>query len=278
MRLKDAARRYNDALAKDAYTGDQLFRCAFTSFDDHAASGATARRRVLSVPESTQIPVRSAIDLYGEIWLVGSGSADSFGGSVIRDSYGMRRASDLARIGTPGQAIAAAGQTFVYIQKQFFKDTFDTVTESDSSVAWSVFVSPLESVPSGSIIVTSDMRLRVRKSYLPIEGLRLAECDELEPDTAQTAVFVTNGVYNPVTDTYTSVTVSALVFVVDYNKLYQLHTASDAPYVAGDKAVLVAKAAITPVVGAQFTMLGITWRVLTVQSELDCWLLHARVG
>ena len=33
----------------------------------------------------------------------------------------------------------------------------------------------------------------------------------------------------------------------------------------------------TPLQGT-FTMNGATWRVLSVQAELDSWLLHARIG
>lgn len=276
--MKDAARRFNDALATDAYSGDEAFFCAFTTYDDHAASGATARRRTLSVPDGTQIPLRSAINLFGEIWIVGAGSPDAFGGSVIRVAYAMRKASDLAKIGTPGQAISGTGATLAFVQKEYFKDTFNTLTESDSSVSWNVFISPHETIDVGAIIVTPDVKLRVRMSYLPVDGLRIAECDELPANTEQTAVFIENSSYDPITDTNSAITTSTPVLIVDYNKLYQLHTASDAPYVAGDEAVLVPKTALTPKVGALFTMLGTTWRVLTVQSELDCWLLHARVG
>lgn len=278
MRMKDAAKRFNDALATDAYTGDELFFCAFTSYDDHAASGATARRRVLSLPEGVPIPVRSAIDLYSEIWLVGAGSADSFGGSVIRMAYAMRKTTDLAKLGTPAQAILNTAPTQAFVQKQYFKDTFDPTTESDSSISWNVFFSPHEDVPIGSFIVTSDLSLRVRKTYLPVEGLRVAECDELDPDAFETAIFIENGTYNSTTDTYSTTAVTTPVFVLDYNKLYHLHTAGDAPYVAGDLAVLVPKTALTPVTGAQLTMRNTSWRVLTVQSELDCWLLHIRIG
>lgn len=278
MRLKDAARRFNDAQATDAYTGEELFKCAFTSYDDHAASGATARRRTLSVPELTVIPTRSAINLYTEIWLVGAGSADSFAGSVVRKAYAMRKATDLAKLGSPSQSIRATGQTPAFVQKQFFKDSYDQLTESDSNIAWNVFVSPIEVVPIGSFIVTTDITLRVRKTYLPVEGLRVAECDELEPDALQTAVFIENGAYNSLTDSYTTTAISSLVYIVDYNKLYHRHTAADAPYEPGDLAVLVPTVSLTPKVGAHLTLLGISWRVLTVQLELDCWLLHIRVG
>jgi len=278
MRLKDAARRFNDTLATDAYTGDEAFFCAFTTFDDHAASGATSRRRTLSVTPGTEIPVRGAINLHNQIWIVGTGTPDAFGGKEIRVAYAMKKATDLAKIGTPAQAISGTGFTLAFIQKEYFKDTFNAITESATSVAWNIFISPHEVIAAGTVIVTPDVKLRVRMTYLPVDGLRVAECDELPPNTEQTAVFTENGAYNSATDSYSVVSVTTPVLIVDYNKLYQLHTASDAPYVQGDEAVLVPKSALTPVVGSSFTMLGTTWRVLTVQSELDCWLLHVRVG
>lgn len=276
--MKDAARRFSDTLALDAYTDEELFEVAFTSYDDHASSGATARRRVLQLTETDVPPERSCIKLYGEIWIVGTGSPDSFGGSIIRVSYGMKKATDLAKLGSPAQTITGVGQTQAYVQKLYFKDTFDTVTESDSNVAWNVFLSPHEVIESGMIVATSDLLLRVRKTYLPVEGLRVAECDEMEANSAQTAIFSENGGYDSTTDSYTVINTSVPALIVDYNKLYKLHSAADAPYVPGDLAVLVAKTALTPKVGSYFSMLGTKWRVLTVQTELDSWLMHVRVG
>jgi len=278
MRMKDAARRFNDALATDAYTGEELFRCQFTSFDDHAASGATARRRVLGLPEGTEIPTRSAINLYSEIWLVGSGTADSFAGSIIRMAYAMRRATDLAKLSSPGNALLTTDQENVFIQKQFFKDTYNTLTESASSIAWNVFLSPHETVPIGSFFVTSDMTLRVRKTYLPVEGLRVAECDELDYGSLVSAVFIESGTYDSANDSYATIAITTPAYIIDYNKLYQLATAKDEPYQPGDLTILVPQSLVTPVVGTQLTLNGKPWRVLTTQPELDCWLLHIRLG
>jgi hypothetical protein len=196
----------------------------------------------------------------------------------VRKSYTMKHATDLAKIGTPGNAINNIGLTLVYVQKQFFRDTFNTLTEADSNIGWNVFLSPGEAIDNGSFIITPDISLRVRKTYLPVEGLRIAECDELNKINQLTAVFIANGTYNTATDSYATVSITTPVYVIDYNQLYRLHTVADAPYLPGDEAVLVPKSAITPVVGSQFTMGGTSWRVLTVQTELDCWLLHARVG
>jgi hypothetical protein len=38
----------------------------------------------------------------------------------------------------------------------------------------------------------------------------------------------------------------------------------------------VPQASITPVVGAKFMLGAIAWRVLSVEAELDAWLMHCR--
>lgn len=279
MRLIDATAAFNDATAFDAYTGLELFKCNFTSYDDHAASGTTARRRVLFVPPSTVIPDRSCINLFGEIWIVGAGLADSYGGLVVRVAHGMKKSTDLAIFGTPAQTLLASGTSTAYLQRNFFKDSYNMLTESDSSIGWNVFMSPNETLANGSIILAGDgVTLRVRKTYLPVEGLRVAECDELDDNALQTAVFNTNSTYDPLTDSYGAASVSSPIFLVDYNRLYRLHTVADPIYQPGDLAVLVPQTALTVKTGMDFTMLGLKWRVLSVQAEIDCWLLHARIG
>jgi len=276
MRLKDAAKRFNDAQAYDAYTSDPLFKCQFTSFDDHSADGATARRRVLNIPENLTIPTRRCIRLYDQAWLVGVGSPDSFAGSAIRVQYGMKKATDLALLATPAGVLTSTGMR-AYVQKHYYRDNMDTKTESDNQIAWNVFVAPVETVITGMFIV-ADVLLRVRNTYLPVEGLRVAQCDDLGPVSIVAATFTENGTYNPLTDTWGTVNIATTVILVDYARLYQLASKADPTYEPGDVSVLVRQAAVTPAVGARFTMNGKTWRVLSVQSELDSWLLHARIG
>lgn len=276
MRLKDAAKRFNDAQAYDAYTGATLFKCQFTSFDDHSADGATARRRVLNIPSVLTIPARRCVRLYDQAWLVGVGSPDSFAGSAVRVQYGMKKATDLALLATPSGVISSTG-TPAYVQKRYYRDNMDSKTESDNQIAWNVFVAPIETLVNGMYIV-ADVLLRVRNTYLPVEGLRVAQCDDLGPLSIVAAVFTENGTYNPLTDTYPTVSVATSVILVDYARLYQLATKADPTYEPGDVSVLARQAVVTPVVGSRFTMNGATWRVLSVQAELDSWLLHARIG
>ena len=276
MRLKDAARRFSKTRAYDAYTGDEVFFCQFSSFDDHSADGATARRRVLNIPESVVIPTRRCVKLDGEAWLIGSGTPDDFLGGIIRQSYGMKKATDLASLATPSGVLASTG-TPVYIQKQYYRDNVDTHTESDNQVAWNVFMAPVESAVEGMFLV-ADTLLRIRNLYLPLEGLRIAQCDDLGPLSIVAVTFTENGTYNSVTDSYATVSTTASAILLDYARLYRLATKADPDYAPGDVSVIVRQASLTPVVGARFVMNGKAWRVLTVQAELDGWLMHARVG
>lgn len=284
MRLRDAARRFDETQAFDAYTLEDLFLCKFTSFDDHSSDGATARRRVLDVPKDTEIPARRAVkflvdEAEEETWIVGASASDVYAGFVIRNSYSMKRATDYALIAKPGETIyAAASPVNAFVQKQYFKDTIDSRTFSDNGVAWNIFVPPGELVADGYFVKTADMVLRVRNSYLPVEGLRILQCDELDQIVPRTMTFIENGNYAPSTDSYAVVSTTGLGYKVEYNKLYVYASAADPTYTPGDTTMLVPKTWITPVVGSKFTMDSLNWRVESVQSELDCWLLHCRIG
>lgn len=276
MRLHDAARRFHDTQAYDGYTGAKAFLCAFSSFDDHSADGATARRRVLNLMPADTVPTRRVISIYGERWLVGVGAPDSFAGTQIRVNHSMKKATDLAALLTPAQACAAAAGTPAYVQRKYFRDTANGQTDAQIDTFWNVFVAPGEPVQRGTFIRCSGELLRTRGEYLPIEGLLVAQCDTLDPGAVQTLTFVSNGTYNPGTDALTAISTAVGAIAIDMSKLYAYRAESDPKLVAGDLTYLVPKSAITPATGAEFTAASGRWRVLTVQSELDCWLLHCR--
>lgn len=278
MRLHDAARRFHQTLAYDGYTGKSLFFVGFSSFDDHSSDGATARRRVLNLVPGQKIPARQVLLIDAQRWLVGAGSPDDFAGTTIREHYGMKKTTDLFTLFAPGEACLAAPDTGVkaYVQKQYFRDVANPLTDSKNDTFWNVFIAPDEPVLPGTFMASAELVFRVRNTYLPVEGLRIAQCDTLDAGAFQTLTFVANGSYDAATDSFATVSTSVPSYAVAYAKLYRLSTQADAGAAAGDLSVLVPTAAITPVVGARFLLASRPWQVLSVQAELDAWLLHAR--
>lgn len=275
MRFADVARYFDTDPILDGYTGALLFHGQSASFDDSSADGATARRRVLSLAPGLTIPARRAVSLLGEKWLIGNGSTDGFAGSAIRQHYVMKRVTDTLAVLTPGQALAQAAGTAAYGHKTFLKDTVNSQTDSEYDAQYNIFMAPSEGVVKGTFFRDeASILYRVRNTYLPVEGLVVAQADTLDTDAFQSCVFST-GSYNPATEVTTAGTTTVNSIWLDTPKFYRFRHTSDSQIQAGDLALFV-PTTISPVAGMKFTMLGAVWIVLTAQLEIDCWALHVR--
>lgn len=277
MDLHDAATYFDDDPVVDGYTGAALFHAQSSSFDDSSSDGATARRRVLSLGPGIVMPTRRVLSLYGERWLVGNGSVDGFQGEAIRQHFVMKKATDLMALLTPGEALAAAAGTSVYVHKAYFKEVVNTLVDAEYDSQFNIFIAPGEPAAKASFFRDADGRLyHVRNDYLPVEGLRVCQSDILDTGARNDAVF-DGGTVDPVTEARTGGSPTVSSIWLDMPKFYRFRAMSDDRIQPGDIAVFV-PTSITPVQGQTFTLLGRKWRVVTVQAEEDCWAIHARSG
>lgn len=275
MDIAAASTFFDDDPVSDGYTGTLLFYGQSASFDDSSSDGATNRRRVLSVGPDVIMPARRVLSLYGDRWLVGTGTPDGFQGEKVRQHFTMKRATDLAAVLTPGEALAAAAGTSAYVHKHYFKESVHTQTNADIDTFWNVFIAPGESADRGTIIrLADDTLLRARNAYLPVEGLRVLQCDQLEDGCLTTATFDT-GTFDPITETRTAGGATVAALQLEPAKFFRYRHLSDPQTVKGDLIVFV-PTSLTPKAGGLFTMGSATWRVVTVQADLDVWAIHAR--
>lgn len=274
MKLKSAARFFDDTPVYDGYTGAFLWNCQFSSFNDANAVGSTSTRRILSIAPGLALPTRRVVKIFDDKWLVGDGNPDSWKGAAIRQSFNMKKATSLVEILTPAQACLGQSGPTAYIQAIYFKDTFNSLNDADYGLFWNYFFAPNEPVSQGSFIRDGSRLLRVRGSYVPLEDLRIAQSDE--QDTGPVAAVFDTGVYDPLTDSFTASTISTFAITLDFNKTYsRLTQASEAP-VRGDINALVPVSVLTPEPGKTVLIAGTTWRILSKDVEVDCWLLHLR--
>ncbi len=277
MRLHSAAIYFDRETVRDGYTGAVLFKAQVKNFNDASSTGATLRRRVLSMAPVNSMPARGCVLLSNLHWIAGIRITDTFYGKEIRHTYNLRVGTSLFDILSPGNAcIGAAATSPAYGYEGFFKDNQDNLAGSSYDTFWNIFFCPIEPVIVGSFLRAGSRMLRVRQAYVNPEGLRVAESDELDADWSQVAVFTDLGAYNPVTDTYASTTVSVPAIQMDSFKLYKWRVESEAQKKPGDRTVIV-PLTVTPAVGSTFTMVGRSWRVISVQPELDAWALHSRL-
>jgi hypothetical protein len=275
MEISDAAIHFDKDPILDGYSGALLFYGQTASYDDSSQDGATNRRRVLSLAPALSMPTRRVVSLYGDRWVVGTGTPDGFLGSVIRQHFTMKRVTDLMAVLTPSEALAASAGTPAYVQRMYFKDVVNTLTDAEYDTQWNIFIAPGEAVVQGTFFRDADSRLyRVRQDYLPTEGLRVCQSDALDVGARTTATFGT-GSYDPITDTTSAGTTTVNAITLDIPKFYRFLHVSDAKTLPGDIAVFV-PSATTVVLGGTFTMGGATWRVMAKQTEMDATAIHAR--
>lgn len=273
MHISDVSKYYDDTMMYEAYTGASVGYCQFSSFNDSNALGSTSTRRTLSVAPDVVIPTRRALTILGEVWIVGDGTSDSWQGTSVRQSFNMRKATDLSVIRTPAQACSGASGTAMYTSKAWFKDYQDQIQGSSVDVSWSVFAASTETIPDGSIFVNPDgTRLMAKANFVPLADLQTIRADSVD---APVTVMFGNSVYDPGLDAYVSGTSATQGFFVDPGKLRLPLAISAGKAEPGDLALVVGQG-YTPAAGQSLTASGIAWKILSVQVFLDAYLLQVR--
>ncbi len=270
--IADVAKHFDDISAYDAYTGTLAFKGQFNTFDETAISGSTERKRTLSVAPGTVLPARKAINIFGEVWVIGGGNTDGIYDRAIRKAYWLKRADDLATVRTPLQYLTSAAGTQMYASMSYLKDTVNGVTDAEYDPFWEAYVADSESIPRGSIISVAGNVLRVRTSHKELSGFRLAQADQLDAVNTVSMIVPTGGqVYDPVTDTHSGGTATVTAIILDAYKLYKYAMKYDEKVNSGDLTAIVA--AKVPV-GSTVSFNSKGFRVVSAQPEADAFSLH----
>lgn len=277
MLIYDAAKHFDKDPAYDGYTGTLLFLAQTSAYDSVHSDGSTFRRRILGLAPGIALPARNVLTLYGDRWVVGTGTPDGFLGNPIRQHFVMKKATDLMALLTPGQVLASSPGVSCYVNKTYFKDIVSPLTDSGSDPSWDIFASPSEPVVSGMFFRDQGNKFyRVRQTYLPAEGLTVCQSDSLEAGPLTNGVFDT-GSYDPVSDAYAGGTLTVPVLVIPQPVFYRFRYISDPAHERGDIAVF-APTTLTPKRNDKFVMNGMRYVVVQVQAELDAWALQVRLA
>jgi hypothetical protein len=277
--MSAVARFFDREQAYDGYSGAEVFKCQFSSYDDSAGDGSTNRRRGMSCAPTVVIPARRCIRLVNQRWIVSSPTDDSFQGVHVRQSFNLKRVTDLLNVLTPAQACLASAGTPTYVQKHYFKDIANALTDAEYDTFWNIFFALDEVVGKGTFLRdASGMLYRVRQVYSVAEGYIVAQTDQLDSDARQTGVVFQTGAYDQMLDTYGAGTVTTDVVQIDVSKAFEWRQQKEADQKPGDKLIMVPASALTPTPGMRFSMLARTWQVLAYRPELDGHLAHVRLA
>lgn len=274
MKLSDVSRYFDTIETFDAYTRRLLYLTQPASFENGSVEGSTSKRRVLSMAPELVPPARRCVTLLGETWVVGDGSHDGLFNESLRQSFWMRKASALYTFQTPGQGALNTGGSMAYALREYLKDTVNASTDAEYDPQYLLSFAVGESVVKGGVVRTASELYHVRSVYLDLGGFKVAVCDDIA-GSAVSAVFQ-GATYTPATDVWSGSTVTTGALLIEFVKLFEQRTPADSPYLAGDRVMLAATSAVTPVPGQRVTAGGQLWEVLTVTAYSDAWLLHLR--
>lgn len=267
----DVAAHFDDTEALDGYTQGFLFYAQFNTFDEASMDGSINKKRSMSVRPGTPIPQRRVLEVLGERWIIADGNTDGFGGLAVRTSYWLKKVTSEGEIYMPGQFLNGQPGNFVYLQKDFRKETVNGVTNSEYSPFFDIYTAPSELVHRGCLFLIGTSLFRARASYTDLSGLTLSACDQLDWNTV--TVTYQGGVLDPVTEEWVGGTVSMQGLVLEMYQLYYMNTEADAKMHSGDRTL------VTPLeipAGTVVQIDGKKWTVLNSQTELDAYKHHIR--
>lgn len=273
--IYDVACHFDDIDIADAYTGTSAFFGQFSSFEESSPDGSVTKKRTLSVRPGTVIPTRRAISFFDEVWLVGDGNTDGIYNRQTRKAYWMKKSVGILELLTPAQLLNATAGVTMHAGVEYLKDTVNGVTDTNYDPFWDVYTAPNEPTQVGMFFKRGSSTYRARGVHQESGGFRLAQCDEVDSDNIATATLPTAGVYDPITDTMTSGSTTALMVLLEPSKFYRYATKTDEKYNSGDLfAVTLTNVPAGNLVNAK----GRDWRVMNSQPELDAWVLHLRAA
>jgi hypothetical protein len=279
MKLAQAAKFFDRDSVYDGYTGAYLFKAQFASYDSSQPDGSFERRRTISVAPSVTPPPRNAVTVHDERWLVGEFITDGFFDRTIRKTASAKSVTDLFDLVTPGQAalnLPAAVQA--YGQARYLKDTVNTSTTSDYSPQYEVSFGMSETIPDEHFIRSATNLYHVRTLYTALEGFHVATCDLIGNTQEGDNKFVTvvfSGLMDPITELPAPGVTTTGILMFAY-KLYYMATEGDPNNRPGDKTLIVAQSAVTPISGTTISIDGAPYRIFSAQLYYDSWNLKVR--
>lgn len=277
MKLKNAARYFDNDTVTDAYSGAVLFKAQFSSYDQSSPDGSFNRRRTVSVAPGITPAARRVVTVQGVNWVMGELVMDSFKDKPIRQTAAAKEATDLFAVLTPGEAALRLAGLQVYGHRAHLKDTVNSVTDSGYDPQYEVFFGITETIKRGYFLRSAKGYFHIRTVQFANEGYWTAIADELSREPANAAdVSVTfTGAYNPITETYgTGITTTGVM--LDMYKLYEFNTEADPRNQSGDMTLIVAKSALTPTASQELTINGVVWRNVKFTEYHDAWNLQIR--
>lgn len=281
MKLSAAASYFDRLELRDGYSNARLGKGQLDLFDDSRRDGIGAIRRILSITPKWVAPARRVISFDKQAWIVGGQHPDVFSDKAIRRKFVLHPSDGLCSVLTGFELLGSLPGLQVHASRAWFKDTKDISVTAELQSQYLVYLADGEPVSQGMFVKFPDaVTLIIHNSYRSVAGFLTLECSELEP-TSQLFVELKQqkAVYDPVTETYATVTPSSIPAIVTrFLDDYQFRNERMSDAYVGDLRVRV-RVVDAPQVqaGDALNLSSKPYRVLSVEQKPDAtFSLHVR--
>lgn len=278
MRLKAAARHFDQLTCTDAYTSGSPFLAQFDLFDDARRDSLNVQRRIVSVAPPILPPTRrvfAVADAEGptQQWIVGEVTTDFFRKEAIRRKWICQRALGLASFYSFAGLLGGTATATAYGGRAWVKGSKEVEISSGLYNVWDLYFASTE---SASDLVLLDGTYFLKRTTYDTEGGFLAfQVDELIDPLV--TVTLTNRTYAPVTDTWSTITDTVPGLLIRWQSHFRYFAQFDQKYLPGDAHLIVTQADVTTLkAGDRVSFNGKAHTVLTPYVDGAVWSAHVR--
>ena len=277
MKLSNAAKMGDTQAALDAYNPSSgVFFVGLEPLSFSKIDGVAVKKRAMSVAPGVTMPLRGAVTIDGQTYLVGHGAPDYWHGSLIRTTYVMQGADGVSAILTVAEALGNLPGVAAYAATVFMKYAVDERTSSEFFPQYQVFLGGAETIAAGYLVHLDDRWFHIKEAYHSASGLIIALGNKFDNSIFETAT-ITTKTYSPVTDTYASATTTAKILRFRRAESFDRVTTAQENNEQGDETVHVLKSAWPLVKQSDtLTLSDGPWRVLAVEDKGLTMSLHTR--
>ena len=272
MRIERLSRRFDKDQLYDAYTGDELFKAQFATFEGRQVDGTFNRRRTVSYSPDHNLPPRRCVELYGEVWIMSEPMVDGFQGEPVRVTCSARKSNGLHKILTAGELLEGTGTREAHVFLRYLKGTSEPAT-SYLQPYYEASLSLTETELAAKFYTDGNSILHGRMAANAAEGFNVVECDLIGDSTSWVKVEVP-GTFDPVELVETAGAEIDGLLVERYSFYRKTDQAQENNY-HGDKTLIVSKSAL-PAPEGTLKIGGTSSPILGVEDLGDGWALHVR--
>lgn len=276
MELVDVSTFFDRVVAADPATGSELFRCQLMAYDESRRDSYSAHRRVISVSPDVTIPTSKAIQIYGEVWVVGSAHSDGWE-SRHRVKFALHKASGQAKIHRLAGFLSQTPTQTTYGDFQWVADRKELEVSSDTPQK---FVAIL---PEGVDLQPYDViTLNGQALLLGSDASRVSGFTEgyglLQKLSAPVQVSLVSRTYSPAAGRYTETATGAYPAMrVRWQELYAYEDQMAERYQEGDCTwVLPSSAPVNT--NARIAHGAEHFNIMAVRDAYGCRIVHARAA